>query len=1162
MKRGMAWTTLSLMAILLLLGTAVLTTAGGLRLSLNLASVVIPGQLTVAEVKGSVLSPFKLSNVEYRYQDTHVSVTELQVEWRLSALLLDTLHITNILGKGVRVDLPPQNPMPQETRVTLPDIHLPLKIVLEQGELEQITLVRADDEVLIELKQVVMQAESKADQLQIKTMNVDHEQGSVQITGRVHPRARYPMDWGIEWQWYLPDPTGQSRGQGNLSGDLDKLQLVHKLTLPVESQLKMELLNLMGEFRWHANLSISDLSSRLVSQIEMPDTLVSSKIQAQGTWNTVQSQGSFQGNNSILGNIHGDWRINAADSVVEIDEFSVSLEGEATTIQTSGRVDISEPLQYQIQSNWESLTWPVRQTQVISKKGNLQLDGKREDYQFNAEFEIAGNHIPSGDWKIQGEGNFQQLKLTSVLGKVLGGNINAHAEAIRLPHWQWHVHFSGDQINPGAYWSAWPGNLKLTAELDGQWLEGKVSADFNLKKLSGQLHGTDVHAAARITMADDIIDIKELQANKGRAQVTIQGKVLPAMALNWQVNADDLRDVHPAASGSIQAGGKLSGLPQAPFFELKLDAKQLHITEYRIDSLVADMLIDFQDQQPLKIAVTGSGVKLLDKSISSVVLRVAGTMVDHRVNAGIELSGQKLTAELDGTYRETAWNGQVQKILLRDENLGSWQSSQAVPVSFSAAKIRLGRICMKQNQAQVCMESQFEARKAELNADILDFPMALLRNLMPADLLLHGMLQGSVVTSKNETGQLIVNSRLTVDPGRIEFPQQEEQAADAVNFKSMALQVVGSIPGTLNGEYLLEFENTDQVQVILSLHDILQWPVNPAAQVMRGKLKVKMKQLGEYERLLPAEYRLPETRNLRGLLEADLGLGGTLSQPKFSGQVTVTEGSLGIPRLGLELIDIKLTAKAKRSNRLQFQGNVSSGEGTLAAKGDLVFAAKKPWRMDLRISGENVEISHIPEARIIVSPRVNINIVPYLVNIDGEIDIPRARVQPQDIGQAITVSEDVVLVGEEITKLPARTWQVNSRLRLNASDSIRFIGYGYDGRIGGNLLIIEEPGKLTRAQGELYAVDGSHYTAFGRKLLIEDGKLYFADSPLDNPNMDVSAIRQIGEIVTGVKVTGTMRDPQLTLFSRPAMDEVDVLSYMTLGRPMSDATQAEGELLL
>jgi translocation and assembly module TamB len=154
-----------------------------------------------------------------------------------------------------------------------------------------------------------------------------------------------------------------------------------------------------------------------------------------------------------------------------------------------------------------------------------------------------------------------------------------------------------------------------------------------------------------------------------------------------------------------------------------------------------------------------------------------------------------------------------------------------------------------------------------------------------------------------------------------------------------------------------------------------------------------------------------------------------------------------------------------------------------------------------------------------------------------------------------------VIVDAESTVQEER-WLITTNVELEAADTIRFIGYGFDGRIGGRLLLNDEPKRLTRGRGELHVVEGSSYTAFGQKLQTPQGRLIFADSPVDNPNLDIVAQREVGDVVAGVRVNGTARDPVLNLFSQPSMDEADILAYLTLGQPLSSAGQSDGQTMM
>ena len=87
------------------------------------------------------------------------------------------------------------------------------------------------------------------------------------------------------------------------------------------------------------------------------------------------------------------------------------------------------------------------------------------------------------------------------------------------------------------------------------------------------------------------------------------------------------------------------------------------------------------------------------------------------------------------------------------------------------------------------------------------------------------------------------------------------------------------------------------------------------------------------------------------------------------------------------------------------------------------------------------------------------------------------------------------------------------------------------------------------------------YQAYGRKLEIETGRLLYRGGPLDNPALDIRAVRKTGDVVAGVKVIGDLQVPELELFSQPSLPQEDQLSYLLLGQPMQSASGSEGQML-
>ncbi|MEM7565219.1 MAG: translocation/assembly module TamB domain-containing protein [Pseudomonadota bacterium] len=87
------------------------------------------------------------------------------------------------------------------------------------------------------------------------------------------------------------------------------------------------------------------------------------------------------------------------------------------------------------------------------------------------------------------------------------------------------------------------------------------------------------------------------------------------------------------------------------------------------------------------------------------------------------------------------------------------------------------------------------------------------------------------------------------------------------------------------------------------------------------------------------------------------------------------------------------------------------------------------------------------------------------------------------------------------------------------------------------------------------------YRAYGQHLDVEQGRFVFTGGPLTNPGLDVRAVRITGDVTSGIKVTGRLQNPQLDLFSIPAMGQTDTLSYLLTGGPLDSASSGQGAML-
>ncbi|MFC1640317.1 translocation/assembly module TamB domain-containing protein, partial [Gemmatimonadota bacterium] len=324
-------------------------------------------------------------------------------------------------------------------------------------------------------------------------------------------------------------------------------------------------------------------------------------------------------------------------------------------------------------------------------------------------------------------------------------------------------------------------------------------------------------------------------------------------------------------------------------------------------------------------------------------------------------------------------------------------------------------------------------------------------------------------------------------------------------------------------------------------------------QRMDGTLRMMVSDLSAIEAIYP------QVVSIGGSLAADLTIGGTVREPLVLGEATLRNGSADIPTLGLELRNAEWTAVGQGVDGISLTGSVESGTGRVEMTGTMKANAESDSILKLRLFGERLLAVNTPEVQLWASPDLNIVVGKREVSVDGDVTIPRALIDlPEIPALAVRASRDAVIVSDT-TRGSVSVFDTRARLRVLLGDSVSFRGFGFAGRPTGNLLVIDIPGQATVATGQLTIAEG-RYRAYGQDLTIEAGRAIFAGGPVDNPGLDVRATRRArdDDVVAGLEVKGTLKAPEITVFSEPPMLQSEALAYLVLGRPLSELTSSEG----
>lgn len=313
---------------------------------------------------------------------------------------------------------------------------------------------------------------------------------------------------------------------------------------------------------------------------------------------------------------------------------------------------------------------------------------------------------------------------------------------------------------------------------------------------------------------------------------------------------------------------------------------------------------------------------------------------------------------------------------------------------------------------------------------------------------------------------------------------------------------------------------------------------------------------------------LPQGLSLAGRVTGKLTLAGSLKQPRANGQLAWLDGIVKLPEFAIDWRPISLTANFL-GDRVSWTGDLRDQEqGRARLTGDARLS--KDWQAALRIQGEKLSAGLKPMARLRFSPDLQIDASAKAVKVRGQILVPYGRIKLEDIkATAARPSTDAVIVidrqGQDprLKATPLEALTIDAYVAIVMGEDVRVSGRGLDTSLQGRLAITQSPGGFLAANGALNFGSDASFEAYGQRLSIRTGRFLFA-GPISRPDINLEAIRVVDDVTVGLRITGRSPNTIATLFSDQSLSQEEMLSYLVLGRSLSNTgtpTQAEQQAL-
>lgn len=782
-------------------------------------------------------------------------------------------------------------------------------------------------------------------------------------------------------------------------------------------------------------------------------------------------------------------------------------------------------------------------------RGDIQLKGEQDkEYLRLQTAQLKGK---LGDYPLdisgKGEWNGKLLVLQALDAKVGDNRLQASGQATDKVKVQWQV----DAPKLEQLYPKFKGNIKsngsLTGLFDGSQLQLAV------QELGGKVEGYDLQAKGMLDWGKQKLAAQDMVIQLGNNRLDVSGQASEPFDLRWKVDAKNLANAWKGLAGSLQGEGSLKGSLDKPQIQADVKGKGLRYQDYRLE------VVDLQTSQKGE-RYTLKGVLQGGKSgateIKSAKIDGQGSVENHKLTMQLIHAEGKADFSASGGWKNNQWKGSVQNLSLRDTPAGNWNMTGAVNLVASASEFSSSEICLADKGAKACAKPQWSKRSGlTVNGVLQQIPLVMLRPWLPEAVALPGKLNGEYHFEQRggrpvaKLALHLPDSSITLrdNKGKSENLSYTNTRAD-INLNDRHAQAQAQLDvvnrGTLRADG----------QIDLS-------PQNGRHRV-NADIKVNIPDIAWLEKFSA------QIDQLKGQVAGDIHISGLLDKPAVNGVMRLSNGQVHLPEAGITLDAISLNMQSNGGDRAVISGSARAGSGVLNANGSFSLAKLPNWQAEVGLQGNNLKLMDTHEIQALVSPDLKFNLSPGRVEVTGRVLIPESAVSLREIPQtASTVSEDVVIVGRRVARqqetvlVREAPLDIYPNVSIELGDKVTFVGFGLDAKLQGKLQVLRNRQDIV-AQGVLSVVNGV-YKAYGQKLTIERGRLLF-NGPLDNPGLDVRAVREVeqGDIKVGIALAGTVQQPESTLFSSPQQTQSDTLSYLLTGRAMSGVNGEQSSLLI
>ena len=322
--------------------------------------------------------------------------------------------------------------------------------------------------------------------------------------------------------------------------------------------------------------------------------------------------------------------------------------------------------------------------------------------------------------------------------------------------------------------------------------------------------------------------------------------------------------------------------------------------------------------------------------------------------------------------------------------------------------------------------------------------------------------------------------------------------------------------------------------------------------------------------------------DVTGALQANVKVTGTGHDPHFDGIVDIRGGAFSVPDLGTAYTGldtrVELTTDAVAISEMKL---VDEHKQVMTIGGMLGVHERTVGAVDLKIQSENFEVIDNELADLKLDTDIRVTGELRAPRIEGFVEVETGSVDAARVLEQATANPYDTEVADLNTGQPEPERVDSTPPEPSIFDRIDLeVGVAVPGSlsirgtdlrpanapidigdlnvtVGGALQVRKLRGARPQLIGEVNTIRGN-YSFQGRRFeIMRDGRIRFGGTDELDPVVDLRARRVISGVETFVRVTGSMRQPELTFTSQPPLDQADILSLIVFNVPINELGEGQ-----